>query len=183
MQSTSKPRKPRRQRVPAETWRGLRLAFVAGGALRQLARDAGISEGTILARASREGWTQQRHDAVQRARGGNGSNAGSEDAETHRQQSLAIMTAEQVQEAHLVNMLALGHRLSSYASQLPDETAFTEIRRVDCMDRMVRRRLGIDKAEPLISFGFFSSQPPDPASLGVVIDDETEETETPMLEN
>ena len=46
-------------RIPASTWAEIRTAYASGIGLRQLARNMGIPEGTVLARAKREGWTQQ----------------------------------------------------------------------------------------------------------------------------
>ena len=41
------------------TWEHAKTVYAAGIGLRELARNMGIPEGTMLARASREGWTQQ----------------------------------------------------------------------------------------------------------------------------
>lgn len=48
-----------RRKIPDSTWAELRTAHAAGCGLRQLARNAGIAPGTILARAKRENWTAQ----------------------------------------------------------------------------------------------------------------------------
>ncbi len=47
------------QRISESTWAEIRTAYASGIGLRQLARNMGIPEGTVLARAKREGWTQQ----------------------------------------------------------------------------------------------------------------------------
>ena len=36
-----------------------KIAYTSGIGLREIARNMGIAEGTVLARAKREGWTQQ----------------------------------------------------------------------------------------------------------------------------
>ena len=46
-------------RIPASTGAEIRTAYASGIGLRELARNMGIPEGTVLARAKREGWTQQ----------------------------------------------------------------------------------------------------------------------------
>jgi hypothetical protein len=47
------------KRIPESTWAEIRMARASGIGLREIARNMGIPEGTVLARAKREGWTQQ----------------------------------------------------------------------------------------------------------------------------
>ena len=44
-------------KYPLETWEQIKTAFASGIGLREIARNMGIPEGTVLARASRERWT------------------------------------------------------------------------------------------------------------------------------
>ena len=44
----------RMTRIPASTWAEIRTAYASGIGLREIARNMGIPEGTVLARASRE---------------------------------------------------------------------------------------------------------------------------------
>ena len=61
-------------RRPPEVWEQIKTAFATGSVgLRELARNMGIPAGTILARAKREGWTQQVKDAKALALAANGS--------------------------------------------------------------------------------------------------------------
>ena len=46
-------------RVSKDTWQQIKAAYAAGIGLREIARNMNIPEGTVLARAKREGWTQQ----------------------------------------------------------------------------------------------------------------------------
>ena len=46
-----------RRQISAETWEQIKTAFASGIGLREIARNMGIPEGTVLARASREQWT------------------------------------------------------------------------------------------------------------------------------
>src|SRR5437868_11941870 len=48
-----------RSRVSSERWEQIKTAYASGIALREIARNMSIPEGTVLARAKREGWTQQ----------------------------------------------------------------------------------------------------------------------------
>ena len=48
-----------RRKITNETWEQTKTAYASGIGLREIARNTGISAGTILSRAQREGWTQQ----------------------------------------------------------------------------------------------------------------------------
>ena len=48
-----------RRKIPTETWVQVETAYASGIGLREIARNMGISEGTVLARAKREGWTRE----------------------------------------------------------------------------------------------------------------------------
>lgn len=51
--------KTKRAHYSAETWVELRTAYAAGASLRAMAGKFGMPAGTVLARAKREGWTQE----------------------------------------------------------------------------------------------------------------------------
>ena len=48
-----------RKPVSPEIWQQIQTAYASGIGLRELARNMGIPEGTVLARAKRKGWTCQ----------------------------------------------------------------------------------------------------------------------------
>ena len=48
-----------RRKITNDVWEQVKTAFASGIALREIARNMGISPGTILSRAKREGWTRQ----------------------------------------------------------------------------------------------------------------------------
>jgi restriction endonuclease Mrr len=52
-----------RRKIPTETWEQVKTAFAAGVGLREIARNMNIPEGTVLARAKREGWTREIQNA------------------------------------------------------------------------------------------------------------------------
>ena len=47
------------RRVSKDTWEQIKVAYASGIGLREIARKLNVPEGTVLARAKREGWTQQ----------------------------------------------------------------------------------------------------------------------------
>jgi hypothetical protein len=52
-----------RSRASAERWEQIKTAYASGIGLREIARNMNIPEGTVLARAKREGWSKQISDA------------------------------------------------------------------------------------------------------------------------
>ncbi len=56
-------RQTMRSRISADIWQQTKTAYASGIGLREIARNMGIPEGTILSRAKREGWSKQISDA------------------------------------------------------------------------------------------------------------------------
>jgi hypothetical protein len=54
-----------RSRISSERWEQIKVAYVSGIGLREIARKMKIPEGTVLAHAKRHGWTQQIQVATQ----------------------------------------------------------------------------------------------------------------------
>ena len=48
-----------RRTITNQTWEQVGTAYATGIGLREIARKMGVPEGTVLARAKRERWTQQ----------------------------------------------------------------------------------------------------------------------------
>jgi DNA invertase Pin-like site-specific DNA recombinase len=58
------PRRRVRGRISSEVWEQVKTAYATGSiGLREIARNMGIPEGTVLARAKREGWTREIQNA------------------------------------------------------------------------------------------------------------------------
>jgi hypothetical protein len=57
------PKRAVRSRVSAGVWQQVKTAYASGIGLREIARNMDIPEGTVLARAKREGWSKQISDA------------------------------------------------------------------------------------------------------------------------
>jgi hypothetical protein len=56
-----------RRVISNEAWQQTKAAYAAGIGLREIARKMNVPEGTVLARAKRERWTQQIEAAKQAA--------------------------------------------------------------------------------------------------------------------
>src|SRR5437016_13005210 len=57
------PNRAGRSRVSADIWQQVKTAYASGIGLREIARNMNIPEGTVLARAKREGWTREIQNA------------------------------------------------------------------------------------------------------------------------
>jgi hypothetical protein len=57
------PNRFRRGRISLECREQIKTAYASGIGLREIARNMGIPEGTVLARAQREGWTREIQNA------------------------------------------------------------------------------------------------------------------------
>lgn len=145
--------------ITAGTWAELRAAYLAGGGLRSLARRAGIAEGTVLARAQREGWSQQKREALSRA----GIKGGQDRAVS---QSIAIEAADRAQ-AHLARMGGLVEVLGQHAETLAPGMLFEQVGKLDTFDRIARRNFGLEAPQQGATINVLCSAPVDfmPASF------------------
>src|SRR5437867_10055342 len=62
-----------RRTITKVTWAEIRTAHASGIGLREIARNMGIPEGTVLARAKRDGWTREIQNAKALAKRENAS--------------------------------------------------------------------------------------------------------------
>src|SRR5438552_17511541 len=53
------PNRAVRGRISSEGWEQIKTPYASGLGLREIARNMGIPEGTVLARAKGEGWTRE----------------------------------------------------------------------------------------------------------------------------
>jgi uncharacterized protein YjcR len=85
-----------RRNTPDQTWDQVKTAFASGIGLREIARNMGISESTVLSRAKRKGWTQQIKSVKALAK--------REDAPAVRPVEAAAMSLHQRGERHVERM-------------------------------------------------------------------------------
>ena len=157
-------------------WAQLRAAFTAGAGLRPLAREAGIPEGTILARAKREGWSQ----AKRRAR----------DAAEATQSRLAVPAAAAIAneaagraQRHVARMESLCESIGGHVETLPPNRLFESITRLDALDRLARRTHGLDTNNaPVVQVLFTGHEPAEPYNLVETLASDPSNTEWFELE-
>ena len=123
-------------RLSKDTWDQIKAAYAAGIGLREIARKMNVPEGTVLARAKREGWTQQ----IQTAK-----------ALVKRQEaSLAItpvqavaMSMQQRGERHLGRMANIVEKTIPHVEAMELGAILDRVDDVEKLDKVARRTFGI----------------------------------------
>jgi len=123
-------------RLSKDTWDQIKAAYAAGVGLREIARKMNVPEGTVLARAKREGWTQQ----IQTAK-----------ALVKRQEaSLAItpvqavaMSMQQRGERHLGRMANIVEKTIPHVEAMEPGAILDRVDDVEKLDKVARRTFGI----------------------------------------
>jgi IS30 family transposase len=104
-------------RLSKDTWDQIKAGHAAGIGLRELARNMNVPEGTVLARAKREGWTQQ-IEAAKHAAALTQSNA------ITPMQSIAAVMQERG-ERYRERIAGVSERVVSHVEAMcPDETSY-----------------------------------------------------------
>jgi len=133
--STS-PAAPRKlNRLPNSTWAELRTAHASGIGLRELARNAGIPAGTVLARARREGWTARVQAARTLAREAPPVDVG---------HAAAASMAERGQR-HLQRVAGIVERTLPAVEAMEPDGILDRIEDIDRLDKVARRTFGLDE--------------------------------------
>ena len=125
-------------RLSKDTWDQIKAAYAAGIGLREIARKMNVPEGTVLARAKREGWTQQ----IQTAK-----------ALVKREEaSLAItpvqavaMSMQQRGERHLGRMANIVEKTVPHVEAMEPGAILDRVDDVEKLDKVARRTFGISE--------------------------------------
>ena len=125
-------------RLSKDTWDQIKAAYAAGIGLREIARKMNVPEGTVLARAKREGWTQQ----IQTAK-----------ALVKREEaSLAItpvqavaMSMQQRGERHLGRMANIVEKTMPHVEAMEPGAILDRVDAVEKLDKVARRTFGISE--------------------------------------
>jgi hypothetical protein len=128
-----------RSKIPSERWGQIKTAHASGIGLREIARELGIPEGTVLARAKREGWTRQ----IQSAK-----------ALTKREETSTAITPfeavsatmQQRGERHLGRMANIVEKTVPHVEAMEPGTILDRIDDVETLDKLGRRTYGISGA-------------------------------------
>ena len=126
-----------RRTITNEIWEQIKTAYASGLGLREIARNTGIPGGTVLARAKREGWTQQIQNAKTLV--------------NHEDSALAVTPAEAVAmsmqrrgERHVERMAGISERGVDHIETMDGAEILNSVDRIEKLDKVARRTFGLN---------------------------------------
>jgi hypothetical protein len=121
--------------LPPETWQQIKTAYASGIGLREVARNMGIPEGTVLARAKREGWSQQIQSAKALVK--------REDAALATPVEAVAMSMRRRGERHIERMAGVSERGVDHIETMDGPAILNSVDRIEKLDKVARRSFGI----------------------------------------
>jgi hypothetical protein len=125
-----------RSRISPECWEQIKTARASGIGLREIARNMGIPEGTVLARAKREGWTRQIQSAAALARR-------KDEASTVSPVKAVAMSMQKSGERHVKRMAGISERGVGHIETMDGPEILHTVDRIEKLDKVARRTFGI----------------------------------------
>ena len=126
-------------RQSKNTWEQIKTAYASGIGLREIARKMNVPEGTVLARANREGWTQQIAAAKQAA-------LAQSNAITPPLQSIAAVMEERG-ERYRERMAGVSEKVIGHVESMEADEILSRSSQLEKIDSVARRTFGLDNAE------------------------------------
>jgi hypothetical protein len=137
----SLPKRAVRSRISTDVWQQVKTAYASGIGLREIARNMKIPEGTVLARAQREGWTRQIQNAKALAK--------REDASPVVTPMEAVAgTMRQRGERHTGRVAGITERMLMTFEQLSEAEQLRFVDELEKIDKIGRRTFQLDDAPP-----------------------------------
>ena len=135
------PKQPVRGRIPPERWEQMKTAYASGIGLREIARNMGISPGTILSRANREGWTREIQSAKALAK--------REDAFVATPVEAVALSMQQRGERHIERMAGISERGVDHIETMDGSGILRSINEIEKLDKVARRTHRLDDTQPI----------------------------------
>ncbi|MFL6528032.1 MAG: hypothetical protein ACJ8IQ_08040 [Chthoniobacterales bacterium] len=126
-----------RRALTSDHWEQIKTAYAAGVGLRELARNMNLPAGTVLARAKREGWTQQIQSAKQQ-----GASSDVQSTAITPMQSVAV-TMQQRGERHRDRIAGVTESVLPHLESLEPAKILSSARDLEQFDRVARRNYGL----------------------------------------
>jgi hypothetical protein len=154
-----------RRRITNEIWEQVKTAFASGIGLREIARNMGISAGTILSRAKREGWTREIQNAKALAK--------RENAPAVTPVVAVAVTMQKRGERHVERMAGVSERGVDHIETMDGQEILKSVDQIEKLDKVARRTFGLKDDNP---YSGFSLNVLNLGSLGVeILDSEPQE--------
>jgi hypothetical protein len=126
-----------RRTIPKSTWAEIRTAYASGIGLREIARNTGIPEGTVLARAKREGWSRQIQNAKALVKREDSALA------VTPVEAVAATLAERGQR-HLKRMAGVSERGVDHIETMDGPEILNSVDEIEKLDKVARRTFRLD---------------------------------------
>jgi hypothetical protein len=123
-----------------DTWEQIKAGYAAGIGLREIGRKMKVSEGTVLARAKRERWTQQ-IEAAKHAAALTQSNA------ITPMQSIAAVMQERG-ERYRERIAGVRERVVGHIEAMCPDEILSRSAQFEKIDTIARRTFGLNEAPP-----------------------------------
>jgi uncharacterized protein YjcR len=127
-------------RLSNDTWQQIKAGYAAGIGLREIARKMNVPAGTVLARAKREGWTQQ-IAAAKQAIAPMQSNA------ITPLQSIAAVMQERG-ERYRERIAGVSERVAGHVESMAPDEILSRSAQLEKIDSIARRTFGLNEALP-----------------------------------
>ncbi len=126
--------------MSVECWEQIKTAHASGIGLREIVRNMGIPEGTVLARAKRKGWTREIQNAKALAK--------RDDTSTAITTFEAVSaTMQQRGERHLGHMANIVEKTLPHVEALEPGAILDRIDDVETLDKIGRRTFGLSDGD------------------------------------
>jgi hypothetical protein len=129
-----------RRKITNETWEQMKTAYASGIGLHGIARNMGLPEGTVLARAKRECWTQEIQNAKALAKR-------EDEASTVTPVEAVAMSMQKRGERHVERMAGVSERGVDHVETMDGPEILKSVDRIDKLDKIGRRTFGLNDAE------------------------------------
>ena len=134
-----------RRTITNATWAEIRTAYASGIGLREIARNVGIPEGTVLAHAKREGWTREIQNAKALVKRENPTLV------VTPVEAVAATLAERGQR-HLKRMAGVSERGVDHIETMDGPEILNSVDQIEKLDKVARRTFGLKDDNPYSHF-------------------------------
>jgi hypothetical protein len=146
-----------KKRLSRSDWEQVKTAYASGVGLREIARNMGIPEGSVLSRGKREGWTREIQNAKALAKREDVSPA------VTTAEAVAI-TMQQRGQRHIERMAGVTEKVVEHVESLEPGVILDQIDKVEKADRVARRAFGLsdgdsDGSNPVVNIALLGLKP------------------------
>jgi hypothetical protein len=147
-----------RSKISSDVWEQVKTAYATGSiGLREIARNMGFPEGTVLARSKREGWTQEIQSAkalVKRE----------DSTPTLRPVEAVAMSMQQRGERHIERMAGVSERGVDHIETMNGPEILDSIDEIETLDKVARRTFGLSDSDshgsnPVVNIALLELRP------------------------